>query len=105
MLDQKKPSVGIGGDGTGQMEILWVGRRGKGKERSEENRGCACENEREVKKGEEARTCISGDKDLYWCAYTSDLVVMESNGRKGDERGKSGVEHLLQQPHQYRPCS
>ena len=28
-----------------------MGRRGKVKERSEENRGYACENEREVKKG------------------------------------------------------
>lgn len=44
------------------MEMLSAGRRGKGKERREENGGYTCENVREVKKELEARTFFSGVK-------------------------------------------
>lgn len=45
-----------------KMEMLSAGRRGKGKERREENGGYTCENVREVKKELEARTFFSGVK-------------------------------------------
>lgn len=32
-----------------ELEILCVGRRGQGKEKNEESRGCACKNEKKVK--------------------------------------------------------
>lgn len=57
------------------MEILWVGRRGQGKEKNVRSRGCACDNERRGKKGEEDNlfrnmknsTCVLMPVTLWKC--------------------------------------
>lgn len=66
---------GWGEDRTGLMEILWVERRGQGKEKNEGSRGCACDNERRGKKGEEDNlfrnmknsTCVLMPVTLWKC--------------------------------------
>lgn len=51
MQSQKKSSVSMGGVRTGLLKWKFCGQEEEGKEkRSEESRGCACENERSEKR-------------------------------------------------------